>query len=132
MTRAVGLLALLVALVIGAALWLTSVRHSIQPVAAKPVPAFCSHVAEVNATMASIRDGGSGPAVASQLATEQQELAADATRLATTDRAANAASAAALATEVEQIREAVVLRDPATARGLLGNAAPTLRSVRGC
>jgi len=119
-----------VALVVGAAISLTSVWHFVEPVAAKPDPAFCSHVVAVRSTMAGIRRGVGAP-IASELASEQQELAADATRLAATGRAVDAAEAAALATEVGQLHQAVLLRDPATARGMAGGATARLASVCG-
>ena len=132
MGRTVGLLALLVAVVLGGALWMMSFKRSVQPVAAKPDPAFCAHVSALKTTLTSIRKGASGPSVAGQLSTEQQELASDATRLATSSRSVDAATAAALATEVEQLRETVVFHDGATARSLVNSLSPTVRSSRGC
>jgi HPt (histidine-containing phosphotransfer) domain-containing protein len=132
MGKTVGLLALLVAIVASGAIWMTSFKHSVQPVVAKPDPAFCAHVSDLKTTLTSIRNGAGGSSVAGQLGAEQQELASDATRLATTSRSVDAATAASLATQVEQLRETVVFHDGATARSLVSALSQPLGSVRGC
>jgi hypothetical protein len=128
----VGILAVAVILFVGAAIWLAGAQRATGRSVVPGDGPFCAHVSDLRSELAGIRGGAPPSVLSARLAGAQRELQRDAATLSATGRSVAAATAAVLATDLAQLRQAVLIRDAASTQSVVSNAMGTLASVPGC